>query len=63
MTFFLRCLGIYFLGCPPALLYFLLGRAPVLSVRNWFWPVIFLWPLLIFWPVCAGAKRFSKSRA
>jgi hypothetical protein len=55
-------LGIYFVGCLFALLFFLLGPATILTTRNWFWPVIFLWPVLVLWPIYAGAEWFLKTK-
>lgn len=52
--------GIYGFGCLLMMVYFLIGRTPALTERNWPWPVIFLWPLLVLWPVHALAGRFIK---
>jgi len=53
-------LGFYLIGCVVAMLFFLLGSAPRLSIENWPWPVIFLWPMLVFWPAYALARFFLK---
>jgi hypothetical protein len=63
MELLLIYLGIYFIGCLLAMLFFLLGPATILTTRNWFWPVIFLWPLLALWPVYASAEWFLKTKA
>ena len=52
--------GAYSLACFFLMVYFLIGRASVLSERNWSWPVIFLWPLLMLWPIHALAGLFIK---
>jgi hypothetical protein len=62
MTLFCIYLGIYALGCFFTMVYFLVGRARLLSGRNWTWPIVFLWPLLVFWPVHALAGLFIKRK-
>jgi len=54
--------GIYSFGCFFTMVYFLVGRTPVLNERSWPWPVIFLWPLLVFWPIHALAGLFIKRK-
>lgn len=60
MTSFCIYFGSYSLGCIFMMVFFLIGRAPALTERNWPWPVIFLWPLLVFWPLHALAGLFIK---
>ena len=57
---FLICLNVYLAGCLLSLLVFLLGSSPILTTRNWRWPVVFLWPALLLWPLYIFAELFLK---